>query len=101
MRRRMVAARGEPPGTPPTPRVGPELLHRLRWRNFARVAAVVAVVGVVGVVVAWPRVGPPDPRLPGPGVVPLVEPAAGPVAQRPLARVRPGRRGRRPPRARR
>jgi len=55
--------------------MGPDVLHRVRWRNLARAGAAVAVVAAV---VAWPRVGPPEPRVPEAGAVPLVEPAATP-----------------------
>jgi len=39
-----------------------DLLRRVRWRNLGRAAAAVALVGAV---VAWPRLTPPEPQLPG------------------------------------
>jgi hypothetical protein len=49
--------------------MGSDLLHRVRWSNVARVVAAVAVVAAI---VAWPRLGPPRPRVPAPGARPLV-----------------------------
>ena len=48
--------------------------RRLRWGNVARTAAAVAVVAAV---VAWPRLAPPDPAMPGNEAAPLAgdEPA--------------------------
>ena len=48
--------------------------RRLRWGNVARTAGAVAVVAVV---VAWPRLAPPDPAMPGNEAAPLAgdEPA--------------------------
>jgi hypothetical protein len=71
-----------------------DVLHRLRWRNLGRaVAAVIVVVAVV----AWPRFGAPQPRLPGSAAVPLVEPAPPRVVEAapPMVRERPKRRGKR------
>jgi len=49
--------------------MGSDLLRRVRWSNVARVAAAVTVVAAI---VAWPRLGPPRPRVPAPGARPLV-----------------------------
>ena len=48
--------------------------RRLRWGNVARTAGAVAVVAAV---VAWPRLAPPDPAMPGNEAAPLAgdEPA--------------------------
>ena len=71
----MVAARGEPAGrVRPTSGMGSDLLRRVRWRNVARAAVGGGRRGRA--VVAWPRLTPPAPRLPGPAARPLVEPAA-------------------------
>jgi hypothetical protein len=42
--------------------------RRLRWGNVARAAGVVVLITVV---VGWPRLAPPEPRLPGPEAAPL------------------------------
>jgi len=42
--------------------------RRVRWENVLRVVAAALLVAVV---VAWPRLAPPDPGLPGRGAVPL------------------------------
>src|SRR6185503_5088049 len=47
-----------------------DLLRRVRWRNLGRAAAAVALVGAV---VAWPRLTPPEPQVPGSEPRPLVE----------------------------
>jgi hypothetical protein len=52
-----------------------DLVRRVRWRNVGR--AVGAVV-VVAAVIAWPRLSPPEPRLPDTVDRPLVEPAVEP-----------------------
>jgi hypothetical protein len=43
--------------------------RRVRWENVFRLAAVGLIVAVV---VAWPRLAPPEPRLPGAQATPLV-----------------------------
>jgi hypothetical protein len=49
--------------------------RRLRWGNVARTAGVVALAAVV---VAWPRLAPREPDLPGSDVAPVTkEPPAG------------------------
>jgi hypothetical protein len=66
--------------------------RRLRWGNVARAAGAAATVAVV---VAWPRLAPPEPALPGSGAVPIARDEPEPAA--PRARVRepaPGQRGR-------
>ena len=81
-----------------------DVLRRVRWGNVARVVVVAVVVGAI---VAWPRLTPPAPSLPGGEARPLVEPAPRTeVKRRDRARARRGhlelkRRVRRrdPPRA--
>jgi hypothetical protein len=46
--------------------MGSELLRRVRWGNVVRAAV---AVGLVGAVIAWPRLAPPEPRLPASGAV--------------------------------
>jgi hypothetical protein len=94
--------------------------RRVRWNNVGRAAGAALIVGLV---VAWPRLAPPVPSLPGPQAAPLagdddprapeppaVEPAAGrrdrarernesaggrPAVRRRRARERPAAAGRR------
>jgi hypothetical protein len=47
-----------------------DVLRRVRWGNVARAAGAVALVAAV---VAWPRLTPPAPVVPGPEARPLVE----------------------------
>jgi hypothetical protein len=80
-----------------------DLWRRLRWGNIARAAG---VLGVAAAVVAWPRLAPEAPRVPGPRAVPLVTvvprdvtvvPAPGVPAPAPVRRPRerPAGRGER------
>src|SRR5215210_101634 len=85
MRRSMLATRGRAPAPcrlPPGMRSG-----RLRWATVGRAAA---VLGLLGLAVAWPRLAPPPPALPGDDGVP-VAPAGG---QRPAEGERRAERGR-------
>src|SRR5690349_2489467 len=69
------------------------LRERVRWGNVARAAA---VAGVVALVVAWPRLAPDGPRVPGGRAVPVatVPPAVG-APRVPRARERRAARGER------
>jgi hypothetical protein len=65
-----------------------DVLRRVRWGNVARVVVVAVVVGAI---VAWPRLTPPAPSLPGGEARPLVEPAPRTeVKRRDRARARRG-----------
>jgi hypothetical protein len=56
--------------------MGSDVLRRVRWGNVARAVGVVVVVAAV---VAWPRLTPPQPAVPGPEARPLVtDPPHGP-----------------------
>ena len=61
--------------------------HRVRWENVIRAAAASLLVAVV---VAWPRLAPPEPRLPAPEAAPLVgdEPIVEPAPAAPSRRSR-------------
>jgi hypothetical protein len=67
--------------------------RRLRWGNVARTAGAVALVAVV---VAWPRLAPREPALPGNQAAPIVD--GGPQPAPPDAGVRRGAAPRRPAR---
>jgi hypothetical protein len=77
--------------------MGSDVLRRVRWGNVARAVGVVVVVAAV---VAWPRLTPPQPMVPGPEARPLVtDPPQGadprPDLGRPESRAgRPGARRR-------
>jgi len=84
--------------------MGSDLLRRVRWSNVARVVAAVAVVAAI---VAWPRLGPPRPRVPDRAARPLVTAASPtptvvpPVAVVPTPTPTPRREARRLGRAER
>src|SRR4051812_50057883 len=64
-------------------------LRRVRWRNVGRAAGAIALVAAV---VAWPRLTPPAPEVPGSEPRPLVEaPSAGPREGAGAPRERAGR----------
>ncbi|MGI8779332.1 MAG: hypothetical protein ACR2L8_04005, partial [Solirubrobacteraceae bacterium] len=56
------------------------MLWRVRWGNVGRAAG---VAGLVALVVAWPRLGSPEPELPGDAATPVAEATVAPV--RPVA----------------
>src|ERR671936_2857725 len=67
----------------------PSLLARVRWANVARLLALPAAALVVA---CWPRVSPPEPRLPDASARPVTlpdEPAAARPAPRPTGPARP------------
>src|SRR5215217_7455966 len=76
MRRSMLATRGR--AAPPR-RLARGMRHeaagRARWSHAGRAAAVAAMLALV---VAWPRLAPPVPRLPGDAGIPVATP--GPPA---------------------
>jgi hypothetical protein len=59
--------------------------HRVRWENVIRAAGASLLLAVV---VAWPRLAPPDPALPGPEPAPLA--GGEPHAARPTPAPRRG-----------
>jgi hypothetical protein len=61
--------------------------RRVRWENVVRAAGAGLLVAVV---VAWPRLAPPEPALPGAGPAPLVEAEPSPAVP---AGTPPPRRG--------
>src|SRR4051794_24700803 len=70
-------------------------LRRVRWGNVGRAAGAVALVAAV---VAWPRLTPPAPQVPGSEPRPLVEaPPAGLREGAVAPRERAGRRAATPP----
>jgi protein TonB len=73
------------------------LRHRIRWGNVTRLVAALAVVALV---LAWPRLGPPEPQLPPATVVPLSDPeeTLPPRRPRPRRPERPRRVARERPR---
>jgi hypothetical protein len=80
--------------------MGSDVLRRVRWGNVARAVGVVVVVAAV---VAWPRLTPPQPMVPGPEARPLVtdppqglDPRSDRKSRRPESRAgRPGTDARR------
>jgi hypothetical protein len=80
--------------------MGPDVLRRIRWGNVGRLAGAAALLAAV---VAWPRLAPPDPAMPGNAARPLDGLGAAPTATPPteLLLSRPPRFTRRSGRARR
>src|SRR5829696_6545785 len=72
MRRSMLATRGR--AAPPrrlAQRMRHEAAGRARWSHAGRAGAVAAMLALV---VAWPRLTPPAPRLPGDAGIPVATP---------------------------
>jgi hypothetical protein len=66
--------------------------RRVRWENVIRVVGATVLVAVV---VAWPRLAPPEPRLPATEATPLAgdEPIVAPTPAVPQPAARAARRG--------
>ena len=60
--------------------MGPDVLRRIRWGNVGRLAGAATLLAAV---VAWPRLAPPDPALPGNAARPLDGLGAAPTATPP------------------